>query len=92
MMTGNDRAAAVYAAIAAQGNFDGLNADEKSRVKAQLQAIFGADLSYITGTAQVLPNTLQNPAGQPVATSGSAVAQSGSTTAPSTLIGTGRLT
>jgi len=92
MMTGNDRAAAVYAAIAAQSNFDGLNADEKSHVKAQLQAIFGADLSYILNTAQVLPSTLQNPAGQPVATAGGPTSQTGSTTAPSTLTGTGRLT
>jgi len=91
MMNGNDRAAAIYTALTGQGRLDGLTDDEKALVKAQLQMIYGADLAYIVSSAQVLPATLQNPAGQPVATTGSPAAQSGATTAPSTLIGLGRL-
>lgn len=92
MLNGTDRAQAIYNALAAQGKFGGLTEDEKVSVKAQLVSIYGADINYIVGAAQIIPGTMQNPAGQPVVVAGSPTTQSGATTAPSTLIGIGRLT
>lgn len=91
-MNAQGRGQAVYDYMAKQGAFSKLNDAEKQTLLAGLVGLYGADLSYITGNATIVPSTLQNPAGQPVSTAGSAAAQSGATTAPSTLIGTGKVT
>jgi len=85
MMRADDRAQAVYNALASQPGFSALNEAERARVKAQLVTVWGADLGYIVGNAQVNPATLQNPAGQPVATPMGA----GATSAPAAIIGLG---
>jgi len=89
MMAGDDRGDAVYAVVSQTPGFAALSQAEKDSVRQQLRTLWGADLAYVEGNAQVMPNTLQNPAGQPVATTGGPAAQSGSTTAPSTLTGYG---
>lgn len=90
-MSGNDRADQIFAYVSAQPRFSDISKEEQAACKAQLRAIWGTDLAYIVGHAQVNPSTLQNPAGQPVATAGGPTAQTGSTTSPSTLIGLGTL-
>lgn len=90
-MKGNDRGDAVYNMLAAQPAFNALNGDEKLKVQTQLRAVWAADLAYVQGNADVTPSTLQNPSGQPVATTGGPAAQSGTTTAPATLIGLGKI-
>jgi len=100
-MTPSGRADAIYNAIEnSSAHFSEFSVSEKAALKAQIQQIFGddgsgnGDLTYIQGNADVLPAShsgpsLNNPAGQPVATTGTATAQSGFTTAPETIDGMG---
>lgn len=64
---------------------------EKRRIYEGMLALFGADTSYLTTNAVVLPGTMVAPAGATVQVA--YPAGSGSTTGPSpTLSGTGKLT
>lgn len=60
-------------------------------LKAYWEAVGTAIVNYITTNAVVLPNTMNNPAGQPVATSGTSTNQTGATTSPETIQGTGKI-
>jgi len=97
-MTTNARAQAVYDSIASYNtDFNKLSDGEKTTLLNGLKAIWGADLTYIKGNADVLPTALsglpfQNPIGQAVATAGSATNQTGTTVAPSAITGKGSLT
>lgn len=87
MLNGTDRSAAIYAAFAQSGAYDGLNDQERAQVRSQLARTYNADTTYIVGAAQIVPGTLNSPAGQPVATSTGA----GATTAPQPIAGIGKL-
>ncbi len=90
-MTSAGRRDAIYAAIAsANPNFSKLSQSEKDTLKASIGAVWGdGDLPYITANAQVNPGSLNNPAGQPVSTTGGPAAQTGFTTAPEAIAGLG---
>lgn len=99
-MTPAARATAIYNKIAASPNFSKLSPTEKSALQAQIQSIWGdGDLVYIQTNADVSPSGspatggtgLENPSGQPVATTGGPTAQTGATTSPEPLIGTGSI-
>lgn len=89
MMQGNDRGDAVFAIVSVRPGFAALQQAEKDSVQAQLRTLFSADTVYIQGAAEVRPGTLNNPAGQSVATTGGPAAQSGATTASQVLQGLG---
>jgi hypothetical protein len=91
MMTGNNRADAVYAVVSAQQNFTLLSDDEKKTVQANLRIVFGADLAYVVGNAQVNPGSLTDPAGAAVSTTGSPAAQTGFVTSATKITGLGTL-
>lgn len=91
-MTASGRGMAIYNAIAAQPNFSMLSNAEKTALQTQLIAIWGTgDLSYITTNAEADPGTFAAPTGIPVATTGSASAQTGATTSTGPLIGKGTI-
>lgn len=54
---------------------------EKYRLLQGLRAVWGADTTYLTGNAEIAPGSLAVATGVPVSTSGSALAQTGATTA-----------
>lgn len=89
MMNGNNRGDAVYAAVSAQPQFAALSDAEKTSVRNSLRNIWTADLAYVTANAQVNPNTLQDPGGAPVSTTGGPAAQTGTVTAPTAITGLG---
>jgi hypothetical protein len=91
MMTGDARAAAVYASIQNSPGFDKTTAAERKSITASLQAIFNADTSYIKQNAQVNPGSFQDPGGASVATAGGPTAQSGVVTAATPITGLGTL-
>lgn len=92
-LNGDARAQAVYTAIAtADPNFGQLNSAEQNTLLSHLKSIYGADTTYLTANAVILPGSMQAPAGATVSTTGSAVAQTGATTSPVTIAGTGNLT
>lgn len=86
-MTGNGMASQVVAAIEALDA--SLTPDQKTQLTNGWQAICGAIVSYIQGNADVSPNTLANPSGQAVAVNTSSGV--GSTTAPQTITGLGKI-
>lgn len=94
-MNGTNRGNADATAILAiNPNASKMSAAELATFRSAWQVLMGADTTYITGNMQVLPvalsgASLANPTGQPVATTGSATAQTGTTTSPSTITGTG---
>lgn len=91
MMTGNNRADAVYTVVSSQQNFGMLSQAEQATVKANLRIVFAADLAYIVASAQVNPGSLTDPAGASVATTGSPAAQSGFVTSSTPITGLGTL-
>lgn len=90
-MTAAGRGQAIYNQVAKTSpGFAKLTSAEQAQTLASLTAIFGAgDLAYITANAQVNPGTLADPGGATVATSGSAVAQSGTVTSAVGITGLG---
>lgn len=91
-LTNAGRATAIFNQIAAGPNFDKLSEDESEALKASIETIWGTgDLTYLKASAEILPGTFQDTAGAPVATTGSAAAQTGTVTAPSPLTGKGVL-
>lgn len=84
-MTAAGRTQAIYAVVSSQPGFEKLNDDERAKVRQQMQLIYGADLGYIVNNADILPGTLQNPAGQVVSTP----TGPGATAAPANIIGKG---
>lgn len=95
-MTNAGRASAIYNAIASSSaSFSKLSAAEKTAMQNQIQAVWGAgDLAYIQTNATVEPDTLNNPAGQVVtipSTSPPGSPSAGTTTAPSVIAGTGKV-
>lgn len=91
-MTASARANAIYAAASAMPGFSSLSTAEQNGIKSNIQTIFGADLTYIQANAAVVPGSFAVPAGVPVATAGSAAAQTGATTGPGTVLGAGQVT
>lgn len=69
----------------------GMTTDQITQLNNAWQAVATAIVNEITGNAVVNPGTLANPSGQPVATTGSATAQTGTTTAPKTITGAGTI-
>lgn len=58
-MNGNDRAQAIYNAVAANNpNFSKLSPAEKNQLLTNLQVIYGADTTYIQTNAEADPGTL----------------------------------
>lgn len=93
MLDGNSRAQSIYDAIAAADpNFAKLSESEKDRLLNNLRAVYAADTNYLKANTVVNPNTMLVPAGVPVATAGSATAQTGSTTSAGSVNGTGTIT
>lgn len=88
------RTQAIYNAVAAANpalTGSHVSDAERAQVKAQLAAMFGADTSYLTGNAVILPGTMVAPAGATVQVA--YPAGTGATTGPSpTVTGAGRLT
>lgn len=91
-MTAQGRGQAIYNFMAADGAFSRLNEAEKSKLLQGLVGLYGADLSYITANATIVPDSFNAPAGASVATTGTAAAQSGKVTTPIGLAGTGKVT
>ena len=91
-MTASARAAAIVQAISQNPNYGKLSSAEKTSLLNQVQAVFGADLTYITTNATVLPTALVTPLGAAVSTAGSAVAQTGTVTSATNVTGTGTIT
>lgn len=92
-MDGGAWAQAVFAAIPGTG---ALNAQEKQGVVAALKATYTASQQYLAANVTVSPSSLsglplQVPTGVPVTTAGSATAQTGTTTGPGTVAGTGSI-
>lgn len=91
-LTSSGRAAALYAVASSHPKWGMLSAAEQGSVQAQLQAMWGeADLSYLKSAAEILPGTMTDTSGAPVATAGSATAQTGTVTAASPILGKGVL-
>jgi hypothetical protein len=62
------------------------------QLKTMWEGIMTLIYNDLKANAAIIPGTLSNPAGQPVATTGTATAQTGETTAPEPIIGIGRVT
>lgn len=91
-LNGNNRAQAVYNAIQSSNpNFSQLSAAEKAALLSALQTVYTADTTYLTTNATIQPGSFGVPVGIPVATTGTAAAQTGATTAPSSVTGVGTL-
>lgn len=91
-MVGVDRGLAVYnAVIASNPKCAQMTQAEKDALKYNLQITYSADTTYITSNAQINPGTLASQPGQPVSTSGSPSAQTGTTTAPKPIAGLGTI-
>lgn len=93
-LVGSARTEAIYNAVAAANpalSGDKVSDAERAQVKAQLGAMFGADTTYLTTNAVVLPGTMVAPPGATVQVA--VPAGTGATTGPSpALSGAGRLT
>ena len=90
-LVGNNRAQAIYDALNTAGSLAPLSATEKTAFLNSLKTVWGADTTYLTGNAVVQPGSLAAASGIAVSTTGTAAAQTGATTAPGSLTGTGTL-
>lgn len=94
-MNGNARGDVDYDAITSLNpNMSKLSPSEVATLKQAFETLFSADTGYIVGNMDVLPVALSGlplnaPVGIPVATTGSASAQTGATTALQDITGKG---
>ncbi|RYF52445.1 MAG: hypothetical protein EOO38_00100 [Cytophagaceae bacterium] len=89
-LSSDDRATTVYNALSKQSGFSVLNQAEQAQMLTMLKTLYQADTGYLTSSATITPGSLANNAGQAVQVT--PASGTGSTSAPQTIVGTGRLT